>query len=150
MSDSSKESHMTKGAGMDDSSKESHMTKPERLNYRFIQFMEQPLNMIVQEYFSKQRFPELNKSISTNFYALDAIGIPIRKLEEETTGIFGWKRIGDLFYHHLVKEDLIGVINTEDLRIQTIAEIRIRYKTAFLKTTPMKRMLMSLYPELFE
>lgn len=135
---------------MEEHAREKQSAPAERLNYRFIQFMEQPLNLIVQEYFSKQRYPDLNKSISNNFYALDAIGIPIRKLEEDKASIFGWKRIGDSFYHHLVNEELIGVINNEDLRNKTISDIRLQYKTAFLKTTPMKRMLMSLYPELFE
>ena len=129
--------------------KEESSKQPE-LNYRFVQFMEQPLNLIVQNYFSKQRWPQLNKSISTNFYALDAIGIPIRRNEEGKTSIFGWKRIGDCFYHHMVNEQLINNINADDLRVKTIADIRLQFKTAFIKTTPMKRLLMLLYPELFD
>ena len=120
------------------------------LNYRFVQFMEQPLNLIVQNYFSKQRWPQLNKSISTNFYALDAIGIPIRRNEEGKTTIFGWKRVNDSFYHHMVNEQLIGAVNANDLRINTIANIRLQFRNAFIKTTPMKRLLTMLYPELFE
>ena len=119
------------------------------MNYRFLDFLTKKINDELTEYFSKQRFPDLNKSIRTNFYALDAVGLPIRMKESDKHTLYGWKRYKGKFYHHLVDLDSVNVLSPEVIRKDTAAKIRARYQSSFLQSNNlMRKYIHSLYSDL--
>lgn len=119
------------------------------MNYRFQAFMKNELNTVHRDWFSKERYPKLNERIKNNWYALDAIGIPIRQREEGTSNVFSWKRIDDKLYNSAVQKELIGHMPTETLREQTIQALRTRYGAQFSITKGiMRRLLLSVYPDM--
>lgn len=119
------------------------------MNYRFQEFMKNELNTIHREWFTKEHYPQLNERIKKNWYALDAIGIPIRQREEGTSDVFSWKRVGDQLYNSAVQKELIGHISTEALRNQTIQALKVRYGAAFsIAKGTMRRLLLIVYPNM--
>ena len=117
------------------------------LNYRFLNFLTKKVNDELVEYFSKERFPELNKSIRSNYYALDAVGIPIRMKECDKKTLYGWKKVNGKLYHHLVDLDALDVNDVEVVRKDTASKIRTQYQSHFLQNNLMKRYLCTLYGE---
>lgn len=120
------------------------------LNYKFLDFLTRSINDEVSTYFAKERHPDLNKSIKANFYALDEVGIPIRMKESDKETLFGWKRVGGKFYHHLTDMYLIEKgADAETIRKDTIARLRIQYQSKLMqKNDTMKKILTRLYPDL--
>ena len=119
------------------------------MNYKFLDFLTKKVNDELVEYFSKQKFPELNKSIRTNFYALDSVGIPIRVKEADKHSIYGWKRYKGKFYHHLVDVESIGVLSNDVIRRDTALKIRSVYQSSFMKNNNlMRKYLQSIYSDM--
>lgn len=115
------------------------------LNYRFLSFMKQKQNNVINDRFKKENYPKLNANIKTNFYSLDDIGIPIRFSEQNHKTVFGWQRIKindeDRFYHHLVNVNLINIVDNETLKQQTIELIKTKYPNSFTSNGKMKKLL---------
>lgn len=118
------------------------------MNYKFLEFMNLKYNSYIEDYFKKDSLPELNKKISTNFYALDALNIPIRFKEENKKTAFGWKKINKKFYHYLTDENLIDAIPDEELMKLTVLKIIKTHKSQFSKTTPLSRIFKIKFPNL--
>ena len=120
-----------------------------KMNYRFQAFMKNELNTVHRDWFRKEKFPKLNERIKANWYALDAIGIPIRQREEGTSSVFSWKRIGNQLYNSAVNKDLIGHVPTTALREQTIQALKVKHGSDFSVTKGvMRRLLLTVYPDM--
>ena len=120
------------------------------VNHKFHQFMSQSFNDIVQRYFDKNKYPQLNSNISSsNYYTLDKIGIPIRMNDEGRRSIFGWIRNGNDFFHYLVDQTLVDQIPNDELLEKTLALINTRHNSQFQKSSPMKKFLRLIYGEDF-
>lgn len=124
-----------------------------RINQAFLRFMKQEFNTIIEDYFSPERFPVINKQIKKNYYALDAIGLPIRLKDRGRKTMFGWKREGDLFLHYSVNpSDLDDPAMTPDrLRELTITKLRASNPSLFTKPdSAFRKMLRKQYGDLYE
>ena len=106
-----------------------------KVNQAFLSFMKQEFNTVIEDYFSPETFPELNKQIKKNYYALDAIGLPIRLKDRGRKTMFGWRREGDLFLHYTVNlSDLDDpAMNPERLRDIMITRLRASNPSLFTK-----------------
>lgn len=109
-------------------------------NYKFEEFMNAEYNTMIDDYFSKDRFPEINKSSAYRF-AFDELGIPIRNDCEDKKSVFGWYRIGDKFYHYTVNYQLLDKLPKSEVRELALAEIKRKHKSAFSPRSQMKRFL---------
>ena len=96
---------------------------------------------IVEDYFTKDKYPEMNAKLSSNFFALDAIGIPIRQDSEGKKTVFGWYRIDNKFYHHTVDQSLIGKVSDEELKRLTLIALKKKHKGVASSRSQMKRYL---------
>lgn len=110
-------------------------------NYKFEEFMDVEFNTIVEDYFSKYKYPEMNGSLSSNFFALDELGIPIRQDAEGKKTVFGWYRIDDKFYHHAVEYTLLEKLTKEEVKEIALRNIKRKHKTAFSPRSQMKKYL---------
>lgn len=101
-------------------------------NKRMLEFMKtENISTIIVDRFSKTRYPELNKSFRTNFFSLDELGIPIRRELEGHDNKFGWKKIGDRFFHFRVNDAMIDQVKPSELRRITLDSIRFRWPKEF-------------------
>ena len=98
-------------------------------------------NTIVEDYFSKDKYPEMNKSLSSNFFALDELGIPIRQDAEGKKTVFGWYRIDNKFYHHTVDHKLLEQLSYAEVKEIALNNLRRKHKSAFSPRSQMKRYL---------
>ena len=106
-------------------------------------FFGQRTNNIIRSYFEDERWADLNKRISKrtnpNYYALDAVGLPIRQRFEQLTplrrgrpiDIYAWQRINNQFYSWAVNPQLIATHTPERLRELALAEVNKHYANKY-------------------
>ena len=90
------------------------------------------VSTMIVDRFSKVRYPKLNASFRTNFFAIDELGLPIRRELEGHDNKFGWKKVNEKFYHFRVNELLIGQVNDDELRRITLDSIRHKWPKEFM------------------
>lgn len=86
-------------------------------NRAFVLFMDRESEYSDDEYFKKENLPTLNCNIRQgNYYALDYVGIPIRRAFCGKKGAFGWKRHGQLYLHWTVDSAWIESKSKDEIR----------------------------------
>lgn len=119
------------------------------INYKFYDFMKQRYNNFIEERFKRENNLDLNSRIRKDFYSLDDLGIPIRCMEKDHDTCYGWKLFNNKFLHYQVNESLIGIINDEDLKMQTLRLIKNKHPSEFVNKGKMKSLLTIKYGEAF-
>lgn len=115
------------------------------LNYRFLEFMKRKYNSIVDDRFKRENYPKMNVKIRSDFYSLDDLGIPIRCSEMNHKTAYGWIKINDNIYHFKTNTSLIGVVDNETLKIQTLRQIKSQFPNEFNDKGKMKQLLVINY-----
>lgn len=110
-----------------------------KLNEKFLEFMNTKLNRVVEDYFEPDRYPKLNVRIKNNYFALDAVGIPIRLKERDRKSALGWYRHGDLFLHHAVDPALLEIMPKEDVMIVTLRKLKVNKASESDMTKALKK-----------
>lgn len=111
------------------------------INQRMLTFMtKQEVTTVIVDRFDRDRFPELNKTIRTNFYSIDEQGFPIRRDYGDKKHIFGWKRRGNRFYHWATDDAMIDVFPIEKLRETTYQTIMNTWPTQCQEGGQFKKM----------
>ena len=120
-------------------------------NYMIDQFMSQKKNNDIDLYFKSEELAEINDKIKNgNNYALDYFGIPIRRKEMDMRKQNGWVKEGDRIYHYLVNRELIGLVDDDIIRDQTIEAIKQKYPKAFTQNTATHKIIRMLYGDKYE
>lgn len=93
-------------------------------NERMLNFMTGvEVNTLIVDRFNKSKYKIINHGITRNFYSIDELGLPIRREMEGKDNEFGWKRVGNKFYHFRVNDEMIGYTSNEELRKITLQSI---------------------------